>query len=151
VDVHVPKAGDEVFARASAECACFWNLNNSARTDLRNLLARDEHGHIGRYISTLDVGHRNTREGDLVCLASRETARTAAMTARIKAAHGFLIVPQTERKLDQIHHTFDLQTTHSEQRTAVLVDNEALSVSAQRLTGETECMVRRFVASEKPG
>jgi hypothetical protein len=46
----------------------FWNVNNSARTDLTSLLARDEHGHIGRYLSTLDIDHRNMREGDLVCL-----------------------------------------------------------------------------------
>ena len=53
--------------------------------------------------------------------ASHGTARMAAMTAMIKTAHGFLIIPQTKRQLDQIHHTFDLQTTHSEQRTVVVV------------------------------
>ena len=62
----------------------------------------------------------------------------AAMTAMIKTAHGSLIIPQTKRQLDQIHHTFDLQTTHSEQRTAVVVDNEAFRISSQRLTGYAE-------------
>jgi len=73
--------------------------------------------------------------------ASHGTARMAAMTAMIKTAHGFLIIAQTKRQLDQIHHTFDLQTTHSEQRTVVVVGkvgNEAFRISSQRLTGYAE-------------
>src|ERR1044071_7129128 len=65
------------------------------------------------------------------------------MTAMIKTAHGFRMIPQTKRELDQIHHTFDLQTTHSEQRTAVLVQNEALgSVPCQQARGIATGFVR---------